>query len=110
MENSKIQFLKKSYLLFMAMLAFTLIVHAQTANDNPRKRLWQAFLTPPDSIRVGCYYYWVNEQVDPTGVVADLEWLKRKGVKKKKGWESSIFHLPLSFDRFFVIREFMPPF
>jgi len=27
--------------------------------------------------------------------------LKRKGVKKKKGWESSIFHLPLSFDRFF---------
>ena len=44
MENSKIQFLKKSYLLFMAMLAFTLIVHAQTANDNPRERLWQAFL------------------------------------------------------------------
>ena len=26
--------------------------------------------------------------------------MKRKGVKKKKGWESSIFHLPLSFDRF----------
>ena len=80
MENSKIQFLKKNYLLFMAMLAFTLIVHAQTANDNPRERLWQAFLTPPDSIRVGCYYYWVNEQVDPKGVVADLEWMKENGI------------------------------
>ena len=54
----------------MAILAFTLMVHAQTANDNPRERLWQALLTPPDSIRVGCYYYWVNEQVDPKGVVA----------------------------------------
>ncbi|MBQ5547299.1 MAG: hypothetical protein IIT33_00470, partial [Prevotella sp.] len=72
--------MKKNYLLFMAMLAFTLIVHAQTANDNPRERLWQAFLTPPDSIRVGCYYYWVNEQVDPKGVVADLEWMKENGI------------------------------
>ena len=80
MENSKIQFLKKSYLLFLAMLAFTLIVHAQTANDNPRERLWQSFLTPPDSIRVGCYYYWVDEHVDPKGVVADLQWMKDNGI------------------------------
>ena len=80
MENSKIQFLKKSYLLFMAMLAFALIVHAHTANDNSRERLWRAFLTPPDSIRVGCYYYWVNEQVDSKGVKADLQWMKDNGI------------------------------
>lgn len=29
-----------------------------------RDSLWNAFLIPPDSIRVGCYYYWVNEHVD----------------------------------------------
>ena len=33
MEKIKIQFLKKSYLLFMAMLAFTLMVHAQAIRD-----------------------------------------------------------------------------
>lgn len=80
MENNKIHFLKKSCLLFMAVLAFTLTVHAQAANENPRKRLWHAFLTPPDSIRVGCYYYWVNEQVDPQGVKADLQWMKDNGI------------------------------
>ena len=42
--------------------------------------LRQSFLTPPDSIRVGCYYYWVNECVDPKGVVADLQWMKQNGI------------------------------
>ena len=45
-----------------------------------RDRLYQSFLTPPDSIRVGCYYYWVNEQVDPEGVRKDLEWMKQNGI------------------------------
>lgn len=45
-----------------------------------RDRLWQSFLTPPDSIRVGCYYYWVNEHVDPEGVRKDLEWMKQNGI------------------------------
>lgn len=40
-------------------------------NYTIRDNLWQSFLNPPDSIRVGCYYYWVNEQVDPKGVKAD---------------------------------------
>ena len=44
------------------------------------QQLWQSFLTPPDSIRVGCYYYWVNEQVDPEGVRADLQWMKQNGI------------------------------
>ena len=45
----------------MAMLAFFLMANAQAENLDTRERLWQSFLTPPDSIRVGCYYYWVNE-------------------------------------------------
>jgi len=39
-----------------------------------------AFLNPPDSIKVGCYYYWVNERVDPEGVKADLQWMKNNGI------------------------------
>ena len=48
--------------------------------DAQRQPLYQSFLTPPDSIRVGCYYYWVNERVDPKGVKADLQWMKDNGI------------------------------
>ena len=50
------------------------------STNNQRERLYQSFLTPPDSIRVGCYYYWINERVDPKGVVADLQWMKDNGI------------------------------
>ena len=48
--------------------------------SNQRDQLYQSFLTPPDSIKVGCYYYWVNEIVDPKGVRADLQWMKDNGI------------------------------
>ena len=44
--------------------------------------LFESFVTPPDSIRVGCYYYWVNEMVDPEGVKKDLQWMRENGISK----------------------------
>lgn len=38
------------------------------------------FLSPPDDVKVGCYYYWVDERVDPEGVRKDLEWMKTNGI------------------------------
>ena len=66
--------------MIISVLAFTITANAQAENSDSRQRLYESFLTPPDSIRVGCYYYWVNEQVDPKGVVADLEWMKENGI------------------------------
>lgn len=45
-----------------------------------RDSLKKSFLSPPDSIKVGCYYYWVNERVDPEGVKADLRHMKENGI------------------------------
>ena len=59
-------------------MLFAVVGAVAQANDHDR--LWQAFLSPPDSIRVGCYYYWVNEHVDPEGVRADLQWMKQNGI------------------------------
>lgn len=42
--------------------------------------LYESFMTPPDSIKVGCYYYWVNEMVDSEGVKKDLKWMKDNGI------------------------------
>lgn len=50
---------------------------SMSATDN---KLHDAFLNPPDSIKVGCYYYWVNEHVDPEGVKKDLKWMKDNGI------------------------------
>ena len=80
MKYGRKHFLTRRSYLLMAMLAFTLMAQAQMAYDSLRESLWRAFLTPPDSIRVGCYYYWVNEQVDPKGVKADLRWMKDNGI------------------------------
>ncbi len=66
-----------SFCFFIAMMLSAW--QTMFAND-VRDNLWQSFLTPPDSIRVGCYYYWINERVDPKGVKADLEWMKENGI------------------------------
>ena len=57
-----------------------IVLPSEEQAANLRQSLYQSFLTPPDSIRVGCYYYWVNEQVDPKGVKADLQWMKDNGI------------------------------
>ena len=72
--------IKKCCFMIASMLVFTMTANAQAEKQDSCEQLWQSFLTPPDSIRVGCYYYWVNEQVDPKGVVADLQWMKDNGI------------------------------
>ncbi len=75
----------KRILLLTAALGLTLSASTQTdtpssGNNTDSESLWQSFLCPPDSIKVGCYYYWVNEQVDPEGVKADLQFMKANGI------------------------------
>jgi hypothetical protein len=67
---------------FIVLLVSLLLVCKSAAAQpgNQRDQLYASFLTPPDSIRVGCYYYWINERVDPKGVVADLRWMKDNGI------------------------------
>ncbi|MBR1395215.1 MAG: hypothetical protein IJ559_06125 [Prevotella sp.] len=60
-----------SLLLVSCQVIVTTQAQLNHSTNNQRERLYQSFLTPPDSIRVGCYYYWINERVDPKGVVAD---------------------------------------
>ena len=71
----------KKIITFLFVLCLSLTAGAiEIPMAGPQYMLRQSFLAPPDSIRVGCYYYWVNEQVDPKGVVADLQWMKDNGI------------------------------
>lgn len=38
------------------------------------------FLTPPDSIRVGVYWYWMPNHLSREGVIKDLEAMKKAGI------------------------------
>ena len=44
--------------------------------------LYEDFVNPPPDVKVGCYYYWVNERVDAEGVRKDLEWMKANGITR----------------------------
>lgn len=69
----------KRYLFALVLALASATLYAQSQHEK-LERLWQSFLTPPDSIRVGCYYYWVNELVDADGVRKDLQWMKDNGI------------------------------
>ncbi len=77
--------MKEAIIVLLMLLAGMTVSAKNTqwetfAVNGNREQLWQSFLSPPDSIKVGCYYYWVNEHVDPKGVKADLKWMKDNGI------------------------------
>lgn len=76
---NKLYVMKRFFICIFAFVLTTFVL-AQTNSAQIRNQLWKSFLTPPDSIKVGCYYYWVNEHVDPKGVKADLQWMKDNGI------------------------------
>lgn len=42
--------------------------------------LEKGFLTPPDSIRTGTFWYWVSDNISKEGAVADLHAMKKAGI------------------------------
>ena len=43
--------------------------------------LWDAFIDPPDEARPRVWWHWMDGNVDPAGIVRDLEWLHGVGVR-----------------------------
>lgn len=42
----------------------------------------KSFVTPPDSVRIACYWYWLNDNLSPEGVVKDLHAMKEAGITR----------------------------
>ncbi|WP_251452569.1 glycosyl hydrolase [Microbacterium sp. Marseille-Q6648] len=43
--------------------------------------LWRVFVDPPDDARPRAWWHWMDGNVDPSGIVQDLEWLHSVGVR-----------------------------
>ena len=40
----------------------------------------QSFTTPPDSVKPSVYYYWLSDNISPTGVQKDIEAMAKVGI------------------------------
>ena len=52
------------------------------------------FMSPPDSIRVAVYWYWLNNNLSPEGVVKDLQAMKKAGITRAQIGMIGIDDLP----------------
>lgn len=43
--------------------------------------LWAAFVDPPDEARPRAWWHWMDGNIDPAGVVRDITWLHKVGVR-----------------------------
>ena len=51
-------------------------------------------MSPPDSIRVAVYWYWLNNNLSPEGVVKDLQAMKKAGITRAQIGMIGIDDLP----------------
>ncbi|MDR0744989.1 MAG: glycoside hydrolase family 2, partial [Mediterranea sp.] len=42
----------------------------------------QGFKNTPDSIRIGCYWYWLSDNISKEGIVKDLHAMKKAGITR----------------------------
>lgn len=46
------------------------------------KELESGFVNPPDSVRIGVYWYWISDHISKEGVVKDLQAMKKAGITR----------------------------
>ncbi len=66
--------MRKSALFFYAFVFLFIKSHSQT------NALLQGFKTLPDSVKPGCYFYWISDNISQKGVVKDIEAMAKIGI------------------------------
>lgn len=64
----------------LAALLWSALLLAGPASAQTPHGLEQAFLNPPDAARPWVYWFWLNGNITPEGITADLEAMKRVGI------------------------------
>ena len=67
-------------------MAGALCLMATSCGKNPSEvsiaTVEENFMSPPDSIRIAAYWYWINDNLSPEGAVKDLEAMKAAGITR----------------------------
>jgi hypothetical protein len=71
--------MKKILILTAFILSFSFV----SGKDNSTITLLkQGFQSAPDSIRIGCYWYWISDNISKEGVIKDLQAMKQAGITR----------------------------
>lgn len=73
--------LRRMCMLSALAVSFPAAVCSQDSSSG-LNRLQEGFGTPPDSVRIGVYWYWINNNISKEGVVKDLQAMKKVGINR----------------------------
>ncbi len=76
----------KSYISILSVFLLAIIVFSCTTQlknpPSPRnmEQIAEGLITPPDSIQIAVYWYWISDNISKEGVVKDLNSMKEAGI------------------------------
>lgn len=74
-----------NFIISAAMLTAGLCLPSACSNHSESASITtveEGFMSPPDSIRIAVYWYWLNNNLSPEGVVKDLQAMKKAGITR----------------------------
>src|SRR6056297_3482657 len=74
---------KRHYWVFFLMAMMVGFSGCSKTGDLPKAkydRIQNGFVTPQDSNKIWCYYYWIGDDISKEGVTKDLEAMKEFGI------------------------------
>ncbi|MDR1518337.1 MAG: glycoside hydrolase family 2 [Dysgonamonadaceae bacterium] len=72
--------MKYLYLIFAGIIF--LLPTACNSEKTAGVSLEEGFRNPPEDLRVGCYWYWIDKTITKEGVIADLQAMKQAGITR----------------------------
>ncbi len=72
-------------ILSLSLLATSCIIQTACTNQSSSasiSTIEESFMTPPDSIRIAAYWYWLNDNLSPEGAIKDLQAMKKAGITR----------------------------
>ncbi|MDR0749127.1 MAG: glycoside hydrolase family 2 [Tannerellaceae bacterium] len=68
------------FCLKLVCLAAIMLLAASCEESGEQEPLKAQFITPPETIQTGCYWYWIDDHISKEGVVKDLQAMKKAGI------------------------------
>ncbi|MDR2472677.1 MAG: glycoside hydrolase family 2 [Tannerella sp.] len=67
---------------FLAIVLTAIVIVTACTGGDRFAAIEKGFLTPPDSIKTGVYWYWINDHISVEGVVKDIQAMKKAGINR----------------------------
>jgi hypothetical protein len=70
----------KIVIMLFAVVSFTNCTKTETILPGEFQKIQNGFVTPHDTNKVWCYWYWINDDISKEGITKDLEAMEKVGI------------------------------